>query len=63
MPVIRLEFKTNVARQVLPLTLVFVGMIAFNNLCLSYVEVSFYQVRSHTHTHTHTHIHAHYLSN
>ena len=28
----------------LPLTLVFLGMIVFNNLCLKYVEVSFYQV-------------------
>mmetsp|Transcript_17090 Transcript_17090/g.43618 ORF Transcript_17090/g.43618 Transcript_17090/m.43618 type:complete len:326 (-) Transcript_17090:105-1082(-) len=44
MPLIRLEFKTEVARKVLPLTLVFVAMIAFNNLCLNYVEVSFYQV-------------------
>eukprot|EP01040_Poterioochromonas_malhamensis_P006419 gene6419-6914_t len=29
---------------VLPLSIVFVGMIAFNNLCLQYVEVSFYNV-------------------
>lgn len=28
------------------LSLVFVGMIAFNNLCLQRVEVSFYQVRA-----------------
>ena len=28
----------------MPLTLVFLGMIVFNNLCLKYVEVSFYQV-------------------
>lgn len=27
---------------VLPLSLVFVGMITFNNVCLKYVEVSFY---------------------
>merc|ERR1712129_98311 len=30
--------------KVMPLTLVFLGMIVFNNLCLKYVEVSFYQV-------------------
>lgn len=29
---------------VLPLSLIFVGMISFNNLCLQYVEVSFYNV-------------------
>jgi len=28
----------------MPLTFVFLGMIIFNNLCLKYVEVSFYQV-------------------
>ena len=28
----------------MPLSLVFVGMVVFNNLCLKYVEVSFYQV-------------------
>jgi len=38
------ELDTNVAKQVLPLTLVYVGMISFNNLCLLYVEVTFYQV-------------------
>ena len=30
--------------KVLPLSLVFVGMIAFNNICLQYVAVSFYNV-------------------
>lgn len=30
--------------QVLPLSLVFVGMITFNNLCLQYVGVAFYNV-------------------
>ena len=28
----------------MPLSVVFVGMVAFNNLCLQYVEVSFYNV-------------------
>jgi hypothetical protein len=28
----------------MPLSLIFVGMVLFNNLCLKYVEVSFYQV-------------------
>ncbi len=39
-----LEFKTNVAIAVAPVTGVFIGMVVFNNLCLKYVEVSFYQV-------------------
>ena len=30
--------------QVLPLSLVFVAMISFNNLCLKYVGVAFYYV-------------------
>jgi len=38
------EFKLLVAKDVLPLTSVLVGMVSFNNLCLQYVEVSFYQV-------------------
>lgn len=38
-PVVR--FKFPVGMSVLPLSLIFVGMITFNNLCLQYVEVSF----------------------
>eukprot|EP00475_Leptophrys_vorax_P037573 TRINITY_DN6491_c0_g1_i1.p1 TRINITY_DN6491_c0_g1~~TRINITY_DN6491_c0_g1_i1.p1 ORF type:complete len:368 (-),score=98.78 TRINITY_DN6491_c0_g1_i1:38-1141(-) len=38
------EYKTELAIKCAPLTVVFVGMIVFNNLCLKYVEVSFYQV-------------------
>ncbi|ACI64290.1 GDP-L-fucose transporter, partial [Thalassiosira pseudonana CCMP1335] len=38
------EYLVGPARQVFPLSLVFVGMITFNNLCLKYVEVSFYNV-------------------
>ena len=30
--------------QILPLSLVFVGMITFNNLCLKYVGVAFYYI-------------------
>ena len=30
--------------QVMPLSLVFVGMITFNNLCLKYVGISFYYI-------------------
>lgn len=33
-----------VARRIFPLSVVFVGMITFNNLCLKWVEVSFYNV-------------------
>jgi len=40
----KIEFNMNVTLSVLPLSLIFVGMIAFNNLCLQYVEVSFYNV-------------------
>eukprot|EP00474_Spongospora_subterranea_P008785 CRZ09243.1 hypothetical protein [Spongospora subterranea] len=40
------EFKIrpDVALQVLPLTVTFIAMISFNNMCLQYVNVSFYQV-------------------
>lgn len=32
------------AQQIVRLALIFVGMLMFNNFCLNYVEVSFYQV-------------------
>lgn len=38
------EYLTGTARRIFPLSLVFVGMITFNNLCLKWVEVSFYNV-------------------
>jgi len=38
------EYQANVAQKVFPLSVVFVGMITFNNLCLKWVEVSFYNV-------------------
>jgi solute carrier family 35 (GDP-fucose transporter), member C1 len=38
------EYKVGVGRKVFPLSIVFVGMITFNNLCLKWVEVSFYNV-------------------
>jgi len=38
------EYKLSIAKKVMPLTFVFLAMIVFNNLCLKYVEVSFYQV-------------------
>lgn len=41
-PSIRVDLK--VSRQVLPLSVVFIAMIAFNNLCLKYVGVAFYTV-------------------
>lgn len=40
----RFAYRLDVARKLLPLSIVFVGMITFNNLCLKYVEVSFYNV-------------------
>mmetsp|Transcript_27010 Transcript_27010/g.25877 ORF Transcript_27010/g.25877 Transcript_27010/m.25877 type:complete len:380 (-) Transcript_27010:252-1391(-) len=38
------EYSFTVARKIFPLSIVFVGMISFNNLCLKWVEVSFYNV-------------------
>lgn len=37
-------YNLRIARGVLPLSVIFVGMVTFNNLCLQYVEVSFYNV-------------------
>lgn len=37
-------YEPTVARKLLPLAVIFVGMITFNNLSLKYVEVSFYNV-------------------
>uniref|UniRef100_A0A1I7XXZ6 TPT domain-containing protein n=1 Tax=Steinernema glaseri TaxID=37863 RepID=A0A1I7XXZ6_9BILA len=39
-----MTFDYRISREVLPLSFVFVGMIAFNNLCLKHVGVSFYYV-------------------
>jgi GDP-fucose transporter C1 len=38
------EYNADVAKKILPLSIIFVGMITFNNLCLKWVEVSFYNV-------------------
>jgi len=38
------EYKKLIAMRVFPLSVVFVAMITFNNLCLKWVEVSFYNV-------------------
>mmetsp|Transcript_12622 Transcript_12622/g.17912 ORF Transcript_12622/g.17912 Transcript_12622/m.17912 type:complete len:376 (+) Transcript_12622:176-1303(+) len=38
------EYTAAIARRVFPLSVVFVGMITFNNLCLKWVQVSFYNV-------------------
>lgn len=40
----RATYEMGVARRIFPLSVVFVGMITFNNLCLKWVEVSFYNV-------------------
>ena len=39
-----LQLETQVMKQVSPLSVVFVGMITFNNLCLKDVGVSFYYI-------------------
>lgn len=41
-PVLKFDLKTS--REVLPLSVVFICMITFNNLCLKYVGVAFYTV-------------------
>lgn len=38
------EYRKDIAVKVFPLSVIFVGMITFNNLCLKWVEVSFYNV-------------------
>jgi len=38
------EYNAEIGKKILPLSFIFVGMITFNNLCLKYVEVSFYNV-------------------
>uniref|UniRef100_A0A1D1XC87 GDP-fucose transporter 1 n=1 Tax=Anthurium amnicola TaxID=1678845 RepID=A0A1D1XC87_9ARAE len=38
------ELDLTIARKVMPLSFIYVLMLAFNNLCLQYVEVTFYQV-------------------
>jgi len=37
-------FDVDIAKKMLSLTVMFVGMVSFNQLCLLYVEVSFYNV-------------------
>ncbi|KAI3632521.1 hypothetical protein MIR68_009627 [Amoeboaphelidium protococcarum] len=38
------EFDLTLAKKILPLTIVYVLMLALNNLCLNYVHVTFYQI-------------------
>ena len=40
----RFELKWGVLKEILPLSVVFTAMIVFNNLCLKWVEISFYHV-------------------
>jgi GDP-fucose transporter C1 len=37
-------YETKIAMKVAPLSVCFIGMVTFNNLCLQFVEVSFYNV-------------------
>lgn len=39
-----LTIDVNILKQVLPLSVIFVGMITFNNLCLQHVGISFYYI-------------------
>uniref|UniRef100_A0AAZ1XPS1 Sugar phosphate transporter domain-containing protein n=1 Tax=Oreochromis aureus TaxID=47969 RepID=A0AAZ1XPS1_OREAU len=38
------QFDVKLSREVLPLSIVFIGMITFNNLCLKHLGVAFYTV-------------------
>jgi len=38
------EFVILFAQKIIPLSCIYVGMIAFNNLCLYYLEITYYQV-------------------
>lgn len=38
------KIEPKLCRTTLPLSIIFVGMISFNNLCLKYVEVPFYYI-------------------
>jgi GDP-fucose transporter C1 len=38
------EFDWEIAKKIGSLTIIYVAMICFNNLCLAYVQISFYQV-------------------
>ena len=38
------EFEWSLAKKIMPLTAIYVGMLTMNNLCLQYVEITFYQV-------------------
>lgn len=40
----KFEIKTDILKQMLPLSCIFTLMMVCNNLCLKYVEISFYQV-------------------
>jgi len=40
----KFQINLDIAKSILPLSFAFVGMIAFNNLCLKFVGVSFYNV-------------------
>lgn len=40
----RFEIKADILKQMLPLSVIFTMMMVCNNLCLKYVEISFYQV-------------------
>lgn len=39
-----LEFSTEKAKKLFPLAVIYVLMIGFNNICLKYVDIAFYQV-------------------
>jgi hypothetical protein len=41
-----IEFDLAIAKRAFTLSIMFLGMLMFTNLCLVYVEVTFYQVYS-----------------
>eukprot|EP00871_Galdieria_phlegrea_P000591 jgi/Galph1/1532/GphlegSOOS_G225.1 len=40
----KFDLNLNTCIRLLPLSIIFTLMVVFNNICLKYVEVSFYQV-------------------
>ncbi|KXN70735.1 TPT-domain-containing protein [Conidiobolus coronatus NRRL 28638] len=43
-PIPPFEFKLSIAKKVAPLTLIYVGMIGLSNYCLTYSDITYYQV-------------------
>ena len=47
---VQISISLTILKRVLPLSVVFVAMITFNNLCLKFVGVSFYYIGNNFYT-------------